>query len=279
MDIPYFENNKIGVPLHFLHANGYPPGCYKPLFEFLQTQYHVFGMLLRPLWPESMMQDMKDWRPFSDDLLTFLSARGTDPVVGVGHSVGGIVTLRTALLNPDKFRAIVLLDPVLFVPSFLFMWNFIRALGLGYRLHPMISGTLKRRRTFDDLDLVFRGYRSRAVFRYMHDDSLKTYISGITKPMPGGGYELTYSPEWESRIYLTGLRDTDLWRNLPKLKVPALIIRGAESDTFLENAANLVHQKQPDIKIVTLEKSTHLLPLEQPQEVFDIMQSFLQEVL
>ena len=88
-------------------------------------------------------------------------------------------------------------------------------------------------------------------------------------------YELVYSPEWEAHIYLTGLRDFDLWRDLPKLEVPTLIIRGAETDTFLENAANLVKQKNSKIQIETLEKSTHILPLERPQEVFEIMNNFL----
>ena len=67
--------------------------------------------------------------------------------------------------------------------------------------------------------------------------------------------------------------------NLPKLQVPTLIIRGAETDTFLPNAANLVKQKQPKVKIETLEKSTHILPLEHPQEVFEIMKKFLKEIV
>ena len=83
------------------------------------------------------------------------------------------------------------------------------------------------------------------------------------------GYELVYSPEWEARIYLTGLHDFDIWRDLPKLEVPTLFIRGAETDTFLENAAKLVKRKQPKARVETLDKSTHLLPLERPQEVFD----------
>ena len=71
------------------------------------------------------------------------------------------------------------------------------------------------------------------------------------------------------------MRDFDLWRDLPKLEVPTLIIRGAETDIFLERAAMLVKQKQPKVKIETLEKSTHILPLERPQEVFNIIRSFL----
>src|SRR5215208_4740167 len=276
--IPSFDLKSSGQPLHFLHANGYPPECYKQLLELLQTQYHVFGMLLRPLWPNSNPNDMKDWKPFSEDLLRFLGEQNTTPVVGVGHSIGAIVTLRAALHDPDKFRALILLDPVLLVPSQLVLWNLFRAIGLGNKVHPKISGALKRRRTFDNLDLVFRGYRSRDVFKYMSDENLRMYIEGITRKTDSG-YELVYSPEWESRIYLTGLRDFDIWRELPKLRVPTLFIRGAETDTFLENAAKFVKRKQPRAWVETLPESTHLLPLERPQEIFERMQSLLKEAL
>ncbi|HET9911899.1 MAG TPA: alpha/beta hydrolase [Anaerolineales bacterium] len=271
--LPSFDLGGSGLPLHFLHANGYPPECYKPLLELLHTQYHVFGMLLRPLWPDANPNDIQDWHPLSDDLLRFLAMQPT-PVIGVGHSIGAIVTLRAALRDPGKFRALILIDPVLFVPRFMVMWNIIRALGLGNRLHPLIAGAKRRRRTFDDLDLVFQRYRTRSVFRYMSDENLRTYIEGITRKTDQG-YELVYSPEWEARIYLTNMRDFDIWRGLPKLQVPVIFLRGAETDTFLESAAKLVKRKQPKAQVETLDKSTHLLPLERPQEVFDTMQSFL----
>ena len=158
-------------------------------------------------------------------------------------------------------------------------WHFVRLLGLGEIFHPLIKGAKKRRRTFDDLETVFHGYRKRNVFRYMDDENLHVYIEGITKPSADGKYELTFSPEWEVQIYRTGMHDMDIWRGLPKLEVPTLIIRGMETDTFLESAAKLVRQKQPKVRIEALEKSTHLLPLEHPKEVFDIMHSFLQETL
>lgn len=279
MNIPQFDYGGAGVPLHFLHANGYPPECYEPLLELLQTQYHIFGMKLRPLWDDAKIEEINDWHPFSDDLQHFLTTGGLAPAIGVGHSIGGIVTLRTALRDPGKFRALVLLDPVLFMPAFLVGWNLVRAIGLGEKIHPLIAGAKRRRRTFDDLESIFRSYRSRNVFKYMSDENLRIYIEGITVQGPDDGYELVYSPEWEAHIYLTGLRDFDLWRDLPNLKVPTLIIRGAETDTFLERNANLVKKKNKKIKIVTLERSTHLLPLERPQEVFEIMQSFLKEIL
>lgn len=283
-----FEFGGNGLPLHFLHANGYPPGCYKPLFEFLKTEYRVFGMYLRPLWEDAKPEDIRDWHPLSEDLLQFLASPAwhrdatppsTKPVIGVGHSVGAIVTLRAALRDPKKFRALVLIDPVLFVPPFLLMWNITRAIGLGDATHPLIASAQKRRRTFDDLETVFRGYRSRNVFRYLSDEGLRAYIEGIARPRPDGKYELVYSPEWEVHIYRTGLHDFDIWHDLPKLEVPTLFIRGSETDTFLKNAAMLVKRKQSKVRVEALERSTHILPLERPREVFDIMQSFLKEAL
>ena len=288
--IPYFDLGGDGPPLHFLHANGYPPACYKPFLELLPANYHVFGMLLRPLWKDSNPEEIRDWKPFSDDLLKFLasatpgfdtsqaSTHATQPasVISVGHSIGAIVTLRAALRDPGKFRALVLIDPVLFVPSIHVLWGIVRALGLGDRLDPLIPGAKKRRRTFTDLEKVYRRYRTRNVFRYMSDENLRIYIEGITRPNVDGGYGLIYSPEWEAQIYRTSMQDFDIWRELPNLSVPTLFIRGAETDTFLESAANLVKRKQPKARVETLEKSTHLLPLERPGEVFDIMQSFLE---
>jgi pimeloyl-ACP methyl ester carboxylesterase len=273
--IPYFDLGSSGPSLHFLHANGYPPACYKTLLEFLQPQYHVFGMMLRPLWENSNPKEITDWKPFSLDLLQFLASRSSEPVIGVGHSIGAIVTLRAALLEPGKFRALVLIDPVLFVPVFMVRWHIVRLLGLGDRLHPLIPGTKKRRRKFDDLETLFRGYRSRSIFRYMSDENLRRYIEGITQPAPEGRYQLVFPPKWEAQIYRTSMHDFDIWQELPKLQVPTLFLRGAETDTFLAGAADRVKRKNPNIRMVVVEKSTHILPLERPREVFDIMQSFL----
>jgi len=279
MSTPFIDHGGTGQPLHFLHANGYPPACYEPLFDLLRSQYHVFGMTLRPLWPDSKPEELRDWNPLSDDLLQFLDEQKAGPLIGMGHSIGAIVTLRAALQQPERLRALILLDPVLFLPSFIRTWNVARMLGIGHRVHPLIAGALKRRRTFDDLDTIFRGYRRREIFRYFSDESLRTFIAGIVKPKADGGYELAYSPEWEAHIYYTGVwRDMELWRGLPNLKVPTLIIRGAETDTFLEAAGRLVKRKQPKVQVVTVPQSTHLVPLERPQQVFDIMQSFLKEI-
>ncbi|MCX6064260.1 MAG: alpha/beta hydrolase [Chloroflexi bacterium] len=274
--IPYTDFGGVGPELHFLHANGYPPACYLPLMELLKNRFHVSAMHLRPLWPGARPEEIGAWHPLTDDLLFFLNEQKLGPVIGIGHSLGAIVTLRAALRQPERFRALVLIDPVLFPPRFIATFNLAKVLGFASRLHPLIAGALKRRRTFDSLEQLYRGYRRRHIFRFFSDENLQTYVNGLSKPRADGAFELAYSPEWEARIYYTGVwRDMDLWWGLPKLKVPTLIIRGAETDTFLAQTAHRVEKVRPETKIVSLEKSTHLVPLEKPQETLDTIVSFL----
>ncbi|HEY3312310.1 MAG TPA: alpha/beta hydrolase [Anaerolineales bacterium] len=278
--IPFTDFGGEGPQLHFLHANGYPPACYQPLMDLLKAQYRVRGMHLRPLWPHANPSEIGAWQPLTDDFLLFLEERKISPVIGVGHSMGAIITLRTALRRPDHFRALVLIDPVLFSPRFIAAYNLVKVMGLTNHFHPLIAGALKRRRKFDDLQELFTAYRRKRVFRYFSDGSLRAYINGIARPAAGGGYELVYSPEWEARIYQTGVwRDMDLWWGLPSLKLPTLIIRGAETDTFLAPSAQRVKRIRPETCMVALEKSTHLVPLEKPQETCETISNFLKENL
>jgi pimeloyl-ACP methyl ester carboxylesterase len=280
--IPFIDIGGSGQSLHFAHANGYPPECYRPLLTGLSAHYHVLAMHQRPLWPDAQPGSINDWHPLTDDLFRFLRStysvdeRNPGTIIGVGHSVGGIVTLRAALRQPKRFRALVLIDPVLFPPPMIAAMRLMRAFGLSYRLHPLVRGALRRRRVFASREVLLRGYRRKSIFRYMDDASLEAYVEGLTRARPDGQYELVYSPEWEARIYVTGVwRDMDLWRGLPMLELPLLILRGEETDTFWASTARRVQRKLPSAQIVTLEKATHLVPLEQPGKVVEYIQNYL----
>lgn len=278
MTIPFLDFGGDGPPLVFLHANGYPPGCYRSLLTDLSDSCHVWAVLQRPLWEDSPPGDLRDWTPLTDDLLHYLDENHPGPVIGVGHSMGGIATLRAALRQPQRFSALVLIDPVLFLPHFILGWRVLRALGLGKHVHPLIRPAKTRRRQFDDLERLFNGYRRRPTFKYMSDAALRDYIDSIACPQPNGGYKLCYPAEWEAHIYYTGVwRDLDLWRGLPNLRVPLLIIRGGETDTFLAATARRVERIQPRARVVTIERATHLVPLEHPEQTSQLIKNFLKE--
>jgi len=278
MKIPFIDFGGNGPDLLFLHANGYPPDCYQPLLSRLAEHYHVTAMVQRPLWPDSKPDDIEDWRPLTDDLLRFLDAHHSRPIVCVGHSMGGIALLRAALREPERFTSIALLDPVLFPPYFIRFWQILFGLGLGEYAHPFIRSAKYRRRQFDDLEQLYSGYRRKPVFRYFNDESLRAYVEGIACKTGIGDYQLCYSAEWEARLYIIAVwPDMDIWRALPKLEVPTLIVRGTETDTFSERTGKLVKRKQPRVRVEALENSTHLLALERPTEVAGIIQSHFEE--
>jgi len=76
----------------------------------------------------------------------------------------------------------------------------------------------------------YEQYRDRSVFATWPDDSLRAYVEVGTRERTDGQVELPYPPEWEACIFSTA--PTDVWRSVPKLRTPVLIIRGARSETF-----------------------------------------------
>src|SRR5690606_31917969 len=110
-----------GPLLHFAHANAYPPGVYRQFLTELSADFHVLAMDQRPLWPGEQPEQLHSWHPLADDLVDFLEARGAGEIIGVGHSLGAVITMVAAIRRPVLFRRLVLVDPVFLAPQILAM--------------------------------------------------------------------------------------------------------------------------------------------------------------
>lgn len=276
--IPCEDFGGVGPTLHFSHANGYPPGAYRPLFDLLETSFHVLAMRQRPLWPGSDPCSISDWRPLAADLKRFLDEQGLHGIIGAGHSFGAIHTLRLALEQPERFSALLLIDPVLFPPMRIRLWKLIHFLRLDERLHPLVRGARRRRNVFESRAAMFANYRAKAVFERMNDAALQAYVNALGCEQPDGPVRLCYPAEWEARIYLTNmLADLELWRDLPGLKPPVLFIYGQCSDTFLPEAARRVRQLLPTARLACIPDAGHLVPLERPGDVNLSINAFFAE--
>lgn len=271
--LPFIDFGGSGPLIHFANANGYPAQTYTPLIETLTPHYRVLAMVNRAQWPQAQAADLKSWAPFVDDLLQFLAEQSHDPIIGLGHSLGGVVTLAAALRQPDRFRAVVLIDPVLFRQRMLTGISLARKLGLLKKFHPLIPGALKRRRVFASAEEMFDRYRQAVVFKRIDDRGLRAYVAALAKPRPDGQVELAISPEWEARIYETG--PLDLWAQLKDLKPPVLIIRGLETDTLSLEVMAQVKRLLPQAVIHAVAETGHLVPLEKPVEVGKLILDFL----
>ena len=265
-----------GPELHFAHANGYPPEAYAPLLRALTARYHVTATRLRPLRPGASPHGLRNWQPLVDDLQNDLEAQDADGWIGVGHSLGAMLTATVALRRPQMFRALVLIEPVFFPIRLLAAWNLFRRLGLAQYVHPLIPGALRRRRVFASADEMFARYRRAPIFSRIDDAGLRAYVDALARPLQdGSGVELAYSPEWEVQVYATG--PMNLWPQVARLTMPVLIVRGHETDTLRPSAVRRLQTLLPQAQVVDVPHTGHLAPLEAPAVVAEAMLGFLEK--
>jgi pimeloyl-ACP methyl ester carboxylesterase len=267
-----FDFGGTGPILHFAHANGYPPAAYTPLLDCLTPRFHVVAMCSRPLQPGADPASLRDWTQLVDDQVAFLEQAG-GPVVGVGHSLGAVVTVLSAVRRPDLLRAVVAIDPVFLSPPKAMAYSLFRSLGLADRVHPFITVARRRRRYFASADEMYARYREAPVFSRLDDQALRRYVDAAVRSRTDGpGVELVFTPEWEAQVYATG--PSNFWGQLGRLRVPLLAIRGAESDAFDLGAVQELQHRLPQATVVEVPDTGHLVPLEKPAEVASLILDF-----
>lgn len=260
-----------GPVLHLAHGNGFPPGTYGLFAQALTARHHVVALPARPLWPGSLPGDAPTWRIMAGDLLRGMEALASNGIVAVGHSLGGVLTLWAAVERPDLFRAVILVDPVILPPHWLLALRLARALGL-HSWVPLVRATLRRRRTWPDEQSCFDHYRHKPLFARWSDEALWDYVRAATRKV-GDALVLRYPPEWEAHIFSTV--PAGIWRDVPRLRVPCLVLRGEHSTTFVPGALARVARLLPEARIATLPDAGHLLPMERPSETATAILDFL----
>lgn len=266
-------------------ANGYPPGVYRTFLEPFLDKYQVRAIFLRPFWPGSSPEFLNDWRVFRDDYLAALpsqlrTAGEQQSLIGMGHSVGAMTSLMAAIEEPDKFRALILIEPTLFPAWMGFIMRGLAPLHIYRYLHPLIRRTLRRKTSFPNQESMYQNYRKKGIFADIPDNVLRDYVRGLVLPEADGTVRLKYSPEWEVQVYETGgSADRYVWKNLAGIPCPVLVIRGEKSDTLTEKTLMRITRKLPKGKAVTIPDVGHLLPLEKPHLVAAVVFDFLASVL
>ena len=268
------QTDKDKSKIIFIHANGFPPNSYNPLFDNISKEYTIDNFLLRPLLSnKNNHKELIDWTIFQKDFIDTLKNKKS--VIGIGHSIGGNIILRTAISNPEKFSKIILLDPTLFIPRIIYGWIFFSKLGLQNKIHPWINSTLNRKMFYDNYDQIFKSYRKKEVFSKINNKNLKIYINSITK-LQNNKIHITYSKDWEYQIYKTGLiSDMYIWKNIKNLSIPCLIVRAASSNAFLNSSQKKIENLNQKIQFITIKNSSHLFPLEFPDETSDIINDYI----
>lgn len=263
------ESTLAQQPIHFFHATAYPFGSYIDMLHRLSDKHSVFGLAHRGCWeghsgPKAQVQ----WHSYADDLIDFLDQKKCGPVVGMGHSIGAVTTMFAAIKRPDLFSALVLIDPVFVAPP---IWYMSRLAKLMNKPIPMEAVARRRPNQWNDREEAVAFHQGKRAFSRFTSTSMEAYGHfGIKETDKGFG--LTFCRDWEAHIYSSV---PYVWRQLPKLNLPTLGLRGVHSDVITEKTWRRWQKIRPNDTLVSLKECGHLLPHERPEECASHIKEFL----
>ncbi|MDE1166299.1 MAG: alpha/beta hydrolase [Pseudomonas sp.] len=243
-------------PLFFAHANGFPSGTYRKLFDALAPDYRVMHLPQHGHDPRFPVTD--NWPELIDELIHHLEA-GEGPVWGVGHSLGGLLHLYAALRRPELYRGVIMLDSPALTPFDQWLIRAAKRFGFIDRLTPA-GRTLGRREAFDDLAAARAYFAGKSLFRSFDPDCFDAYLQHGLHPVDDG-----------LRLRFDAATEIDIYRSVPhvspastrQLRVPLALLHGQRSAVVRRHHAVAV-QRLPQGEAHQVEGG-HMFPLEQPQ--------------
>ena len=190
--------------LVFSHANGFPAGTYRRLFELWRAAGWRVIAVERfghdPAFPVT-----SNWPRLRDQLIALVDSQGggDGPAFLLGHSLGGYLSLLAACRRPDLAQGVVLLDSPVVAGWRAHGVQVAKATGLIKRVSPgRISQT--RRHHWPSHEAAFQHFAGKTMFARWDPEVLADYIRAGTEADPElGGVRLAFDRAVETRIYNT----------------------------------------------------------------------------
>jgi pimeloyl-ACP methyl ester carboxylesterase len=267
----------------FSHANGYPAGTYRQLFEAWRAAgWRVLALPMfahNPAYPTT-----SNWPNLRDELLAFVQQHAAgQPVHLVGHSLGGYLSMLAACHRPANIQSVVLVDSPL-----VYGWkakglHFAKATGLVRHGSP---GKVSQRRRWQwpSAAAAYQHYAAKPIFARWAPGVLADYLAAGLEPDPTalngtigttgaagttsasspGAVRLVFTREAETQLYNTIAHHmTGLLRRHPP-QCPVHFIGGRQSAEVKLTGLGLT-QRATQGRITWLD-GTHLFPMERPAE-------------
>jgi pimeloyl-ACP methyl ester carboxylesterase len=245
--------------IHFAHGNGFPSLCYKQFLDELETQFdycYIDRIGHDPSFPVS-----ENWHNLVAEVIASIRNQASRPVIAVGHSLGGVLSLLAALEQPELFKAVVMLDSPLIGPFKSIMVRLAKALGVIDRITPAYK-TKGRREHWLNHEQLVSYLKTRELFKTFTDECLNDYIQyGLE--FKESGYYLRFDRHIEYQIYKTIPHILPTF--IGKLTIPTAFIYGDKS-TVVDRMDVRFMKSRFSIKCYKT-KGTHLFPMEHPKAV------------
>lgn len=251
--------------IQFAHANGFPAQTYTEFFHHLAP----FEVQYVPVMAHGNHGFTPDWKPLGKELIEYILQNHNQPVVGIGHSLGGAALMYAAHWRPDLFERIIFLDPPLFPNQKRIGFKVLKFIGLLDKVGP--SGRAKTRKTnFESYEAAADYFRNKSLFKNFDKKCFDDYIKYGLKPSDNGGVELVFKAEKEYEAF----RNTPFIGGKIRYKMPSYFIYSSEYTVLSENNLKTLQHKFVNTAFIPFDGG-HLFPLEQPQFTSDLIKSLI----
>jgi|GEM_PF-54804 len=252
-------------PIVMLHGFGVSGHMFDEFADRMQDRYRLIALDQRGHGDSDWAEDGNYSRDaFVEDLEGFRKELGLERFILVGHSMGGLNAVTYANRYPERVRALILVDVgpesakegvdniVRFTrgPDELEFEEFVE---LAHRFNPRRSLENIRERMRHRLKPTENGK-----FTWKFDKRFRQPDSGL-------------------RIGSEATND-DSWALFRAIRVPVLLVRGAESDVLTQSVAERAATEMQRCRLVVVPGAGHSVPGDNPDAFTESVQEFLDDL-
>jgi pimeloyl-ACP methyl ester carboxylesterase len=215
----------------------------------------------------------ENWHQLVAEVVASVRSQATEPVIAVGHSLGGILSFRAAMEAPECFKAVILLDAPIISPFRSNLLRVSKSLGLVDHITPA-SQTRARRSQWGSREEVYAYLKGKKLFSTFTEGCLDDYVKyGMYQNE--GKYCLRFDPKIEYQIYRT--MPHILHQHEGQLKIPVALIHGENSRVV--HPSDLRYMKKHHHITCQSIPGTHMFPMEYPGMVVDFIKRMVDQIL
>ena len=251
--------------IHFAHANGFPGATYQALFERLDLPVTYVDKFAHD---EAFDGDL---RTLAVTLIDEIEQKHSEPVIGIGHSLGGMVTLIASSQRPDLFRHLILIEPILLAPYKRAFLKLMQITGL-MQLWPLVKNTRNRRHQFKDRDEAEKHFRKKTLYKAFDDESLAHYLEHGLETTDEG-VALSFSPEIEAHIFGSVYSGP-----APVTQTGVTLLYANKSNFIMPADINYWRRRFPEFELIEVDGG-HMFPFEQLEKSAELLNTIVARVM
>lgn len=270
-DLPYLYYEG-GIPqIVFAHATGFLPWLWHPVIEELAPPSQVWVPYIcnyRECDPE---KGGLSWDIIARDLASFSRSLNIKNPLLVGHSMGGTVLTIAASAYGIEPLGLILIEPIFLPEEFYSMKATVKD-------HPLASKSIKRTNHWKNEEEAWAYLKSKSLFSDWDKQVLQLYLEYGMQKQEAGDLKLACTPESEAAMFMGGW-SRNPWPLLDKLTCPVLVVEGEKSENKnfidLKKAVSLLRHG----KYKSVDGAGHLIPMQKPKIIVQIIKEFLAEAI